>query len=81
MSALETETFAEPEPAAVVAVLDPYDVEVPYSNHQSVAAPPGLTVPFTVADVPPTAVTAPVIAVGAAAAAPCTRVAAASSPE
>jgi hypothetical protein len=60
--------------------LDPYDVDVPYSNHQSVATPPGLTVPFTVADVPPTALTEPVIAVGAAAAAPLTRVTAASTP-
>ena len=43
---------------------------MPYSNHHSVAAPPGLTVPFSVADAPPTALTVPVIAVGAAAAAP-----------
>ena len=50
-----------------VAVFEPYDVVVPYSNHQSVAAPRGLTVPFSVADVPPTALTEPVIAVGAAA--------------
>ena len=49
---------------------------MPYSNHQSVAAPPGLTVPFTVADVPPTAVTDPVIAVGAAATAPSATLAA-----
>ncbi len=55
-------------------VFDPYDVEVPYSNHQSVAAPPGLTVPFSVAEVPATALTVPVIAVGAAADAPCTTV-------
>ena len=43
---------------------------MPYSNHHSVTAPPGLTVPFSVADEPPTALTVPVIAVGAAAAAP-----------
>ena len=61
-----------PDPAAVVAVFDPYAVVVPYSNHQSVAAPLGLTVPFSVADVPPTALTVPVIATGFAAAAPCT---------
>ena len=52
----------------MVVVFDPYDVDVPYSNHQSVAAPPGLTVPFSVAEVPATALTVPVIAVGVAAA-------------
>ena len=35
------------------------------------ALPSGLTVPFNVADVPPMALTAPVIAVGAASEAPC----------
>ena len=71
-----TDTFAEPEPAAVVAVFDPYEVDVPYSNHQSVAALPGLTVPVSVAVVPPTALTGPVRAVGAAAAAVSANVAA-----
>ena len=52
---------------------------MPYSNHQSVAAPPGLTVPFSVADVPPTALTVPVIAVGAAATAPSATLAATST--
>ena len=69
-------TFAVPEPAAVVAVFDPYEVEVPYSNHQSVATLPGLTVPVSVAVVPPTALTGPVRAVGAAAAAVSANVAA-----
>ncbi len=68
----------EPEPAFAVAVVEPYDVEVPYSNHQSVAAPPGFTVPFTVADVPATVLTVPVIADGAAAAAAWTTARAAS---
>ena len=71
-----TGTFAEPEPAAVVAVFEPYEVEVPYSNHQSVATLPGLTVPVSVAVVPPTALTGPVRAVGAAAAAVSANVAA-----
>ena len=66
-SARETGTFAEPAPAFVWGVAEPYEEEVPYSNHHSVAAPPGLTVPFRVADEPPTALTGPVIAVGAAA--------------
>jgi hypothetical protein len=46
---------------------------VPYSTYQVVAWPPGLTVPLTVADVGPTALTGPVIAVGAAAAAVATQ--------
>ena len=46
---------------------------MPYSNHQSVSAPEGLTVPLTVADEPPIALTAPVNADGGAAAAPCAR--------
>ena len=47
---------------------------VPYSTYHVVACPPGLTVPLTVAEVGPTALTGPVIAVGAAAiaAAPAT---------
>ena len=47
---------------------------VPYSTYQVVACPPGLTVPLTVAELGPTALTGPVIAVGAAAiaAAPAT---------
>ena len=47
---------------------------VPYSTYQVVACAPGLTVPLTVAEVGPTALTGPVIAVGAAAiaAAPAT---------
>ena len=47
---------------------------VPYSTCQVVAWPPGLTVPLTVAEVGPTALTGPVIAVGATAiaAAPAT---------
>ena len=40
---------------------------VPYSTYQVVACAPGLTVPLTVAEVGPTALTGPVIAVGAAA--------------
>ena len=76
VSARETAAFAEPEPALVWVVAEPYEVEVPYSNHHSVATAPGLTVPLSVADTPPTALTVPVIAVGAAAAAPWTRVAA-----
>jgi hypothetical protein len=71
-----TATFAEPEPAVVVGVFEPYDVDVPYSNHQVVAVPPGLTVPVSVAVVPPTELTGPVSAVGAAAAAPSAKIAA-----
>jgi hypothetical protein len=55
-----------PAPAAVVWVVEPYEVVVPYWNHQSVASAAGLTVPLSVAVVPPTALTGPVIAVGAA---------------
>ena len=73
VSPFETATFAEPEPAAVVAVFEPYEVVGPYSNHQSVATPAGFTVPPSVADVPSIALTVPVIAVGlAATAAPVT---------
>ena len=42
---------------------------VPYSTYQVVEAPFGLTLPETVAEVGPTAVTGPVVAVGAEAAA------------
>ena len=47
---------------------------VPYSTYQVVACAPGLTVPLTVAEVGPIALTGPVIAVGATAiaAAPAT---------
>jgi len=71
-----TATFAEPEPAEVVAVFEPYEVEVPYSKNHAVADPPGLTVPVSVAVVPPTELTGPVRAVGAAAAAPSAKIAA-----
>jgi len=79
LTALVTMTFAEPEPAAVAGVVEPYDVEVPYSNHQSVARPFGSTAPFRVAEVPVIALTEPGIAPGGAAAAPSTRVRAATS--
>ena len=59
-----------PEPAPLDAVCEPYEVLVPYSTYQLVETPPGLTVPVTVADVAPTELTGPVIAVGAAACAP-----------
>lgn len=58
-----------PEPALTAAVLDPYDVDVPYSTYQVVASPPGLVEPVTVAVVAPVAVVGPVDAVGAAASA------------
>jgi hypothetical protein len=58
-----------PEPALFAAVLEPYEVDVPYSTCHVVASPPGSTVPVTDAVVDPTAVVGPVVAVGAAAAA------------
>jgi hypothetical protein len=63
-----------PVPALVEDDFEPYPVVVPYSTHQVVAFPPGLTVPVTVADVPPTAVVGPVVTAGAAAAAPATKI-------
>jgi hypothetical protein len=69
-STFETETLAVPEPAPVDAVCEPYEVLPPYSTYQLVETPPGLTVPVTVADVAPTELTGPVMAVGAAACAP-----------
>jgi hypothetical protein len=59
--------LAVPDPALVDTVCDPYEMLVPYSTYHFVVTPPGLTVPVAVAEVGPTALTGPVIAVGAAA--------------
>jgi hypothetical protein len=59
--------LAVPDPALVEAVFDPYEVLFPYSKYHVVETPPGLTVPVAVAAPAPTALTGPVIAVGAAA--------------
>ena len=47
--AAETPVAAVPEPALFAVVFDPYDVVGPYSNHQVVAFPAGLTEPVRVA--------------------------------
>src|SRR5712691_8950402 len=60
-------TTAVPEPALADVVVEPYEVDVPYSTCQLVASPPGTTDPVTVAVVDPIAVAGPVVAVGAAA--------------
>jgi hypothetical protein len=62
-------TEAVPDPALFAVVFDPYDVDVPYSTSQVVAWPPGSTAPVTVAEVDPTAVVGPVVALGAEASA------------
>ena len=53
-TAVETDFDVVPEPADVVAVFVPYEVDVPYSTYQSVAWPFGFTVPPSVAPVGPT---------------------------
>jgi hypothetical protein len=45
--------------------VDPYATVVPYSKVTVIESPLALTVPFNVAPVDPTAVAAPVVAVGA----------------
>ena len=61
-AAIGTETAWAPavEPAPCDAVFVPYAVDVPNSKYQLVEWPAGLTVPVKVADVPVTAVGAPV---------------------
>ena len=53
-----------PEPASVVGVFVPYDVEVPYSTYHVVGSPFGFTVPPSVAVVGPTPVAGAVTATG-----------------
>jgi len=49
VTAAETPVAREPEPALFAEVFDPYEVVRPYSNHQVVALPAGLTDPVSVA--------------------------------
>jgi hypothetical protein len=41
---------AVPEPTLVLAVLDPYELDVPYSNQYWVEEPLGSTLPMSVAE-------------------------------
>jgi hypothetical protein len=48
VSVADTCDAVVPEPASTTAVLDPYAVDVPYSNRYFVFEPPGLTDPDSV---------------------------------
>src|SRR3954471_5010619 len=61
----DTERALRPEPALCDDVFDPEPVEVPYSNHQVVERPFGVTAPRRVAEVGAIAVASPVATVGA----------------
>jgi hypothetical protein len=65
VTAADSLTAVLPEPALFAGVLLPYRVEVPYSNHQVVASPLGMTEPFSLAEVGATAEAPPVDAPGA----------------
>jgi hypothetical protein len=60
----ETFTSVVPDPAAWLAVCEPYDVVVPYWNEYVVDCPEGFTVPFSVAEVEPIEPAAPVVTAG-----------------
>ncbi len=67
MRGVDTGWLEVPGPAVCGAVWEPYETPVPYSTHQVVALPLGLTLPPTVACVWPIPLAAPVTTVGEAA--------------
>jgi hypothetical protein len=64
VSSVLTATALVPDPALLLAVRLPYPVVVPYSTNHEVDWPPGSTEPPTVADVPVTLATGPVLTLG-----------------
>ena len=64
MAAKAVGNGALPEPRASGLVVTPYRASTPYSNHELVARPFGLTVPLRVASEAVMAVAASVVTVG-----------------